>query len=464
MDAPQYSPRRRTALVLAGSGTSGAYHAGVLRALHEAGVRVDLVAGCGMGAASALLAAIDGGAKLWDENGLWRSQEPATFYRWRGALRVAGWLLAGAVAALLLPIGLLLAAIPVYIGGLLLNLAGLSSAGITLTSGSARLLEQAFAPAALPTLMPRAVVLLLVAAIGALVVGGWLAVRSGPRRRARSGWPGFAAAPLSAAEAQVRFRVALWELIRGAAPLALPADAELSRRYSELLGENLGQPGFRELLLIAHDLDVRSDIVFALLAPAHRKPFFGPRGAREAGPDRRQAQTIDLAGTGRDQAVDALSAALSVPVVTDPHLMTFAREGPWQGETHRLCDRPDALRRLVEEAAAAGAEQVILVGAAPPPAGPHEISAARRDLRGRAGEYLASLETAALDVAARAASVVFLIRPAHNSLGRFDLAGGYDERSDRRVPLAELVDRGYEDAYRQFIEPRVAETKEVGVS
>src|SRR5258707_1204473 len=30
-----YSPRRRTALVLTGTGTAGAYHAGALRALHE---------------------------------------------------------------------------------------------------------------------------------------------------------------------------------------------------------------------------------------------------------------------------------------------------------------------------------------------------------------------------------------------------------------------------------------------
>ena len=44
-----YSPRHRTALVLTGTGTAGAYHAGVLRALAEAGVRIDLVAGHGAG-------------------------------------------------------------------------------------------------------------------------------------------------------------------------------------------------------------------------------------------------------------------------------------------------------------------------------------------------------------------------------------------------------------------------------
>ena len=34
--ATRYSPHIRTALVLTGTGTAGAYHAGVLRALHEA--------------------------------------------------------------------------------------------------------------------------------------------------------------------------------------------------------------------------------------------------------------------------------------------------------------------------------------------------------------------------------------------------------------------------------------------
>src|SRR5438045_4151030 len=37
--ADSYSPQIRTALVLTGTGTAGAYHAGVLRALHEAGSR-----------------------------------------------------------------------------------------------------------------------------------------------------------------------------------------------------------------------------------------------------------------------------------------------------------------------------------------------------------------------------------------------------------------------------------------
>ena len=39
----------------------------------EAGVKIDLVAGQGIGAGAAALAAIDGGARLWEPDGLWRS-------------------------------------------------------------------------------------------------------------------------------------------------------------------------------------------------------------------------------------------------------------------------------------------------------------------------------------------------------------------------------------------------------
>src|SRR5918995_3944151 len=93
-----YSPRRRTALVLTGTGTAGAYHAGILRALHEAGVKIDVVAGRGIGAVGALFAAVDGGQRLWDDKGFWRTAEVRRFYPWRGALRFS--LAALALAAL----------------------------------------------------------------------------------------------------------------------------------------------------------------------------------------------------------------------------------------------------------------------------------------------------------------------------------------------------------------------------
>jgi hypothetical protein len=249
----------------------------------------------------------------------------------------------------------------------------------------------------------------------------------------------------------------LWNLIRGAAPLKAPPHAELATRYVELLGENLGQPGFRDLLVAVHDMDAGRDLVFALLGTAHRPRFFTRPGSAEGGG--RDFEAFNLGGAARGHAVDALAAALAIPVATSPHLVTFHPEGPWRGETHRLCDRPAGLVRLLEEVAAAGAEQVILVTGSPGPSRAHEMSSRRADLRGRAGEALAAFEAAtvrdALELFAGRFAGLFVVRPAHNPLGPFDFAGVYDERSDRAHTLGELLDRGYEDAYRQFIEPVV---------
>jgi len=44
--------------------------------------------------------------------------------------------------------------------------------------------------------------------------------------------------------------------------------------------------------------------------------------------------------------------------------------------------------------------------------------------------------------------------------GPFDFGGEYDDRSDRRQPLTELMSLGYEDAYHQFIEPVVGASGE----
>src|SRR5207342_3818733 len=89
-----YSPQRRTALVLTGTGTAGAYHAGVLKALHEAGVKLDIVAGRGIGVIGALFAAVDGAQRLWDDKGFWRADGIERLYEWRIVPRLIAWALA----------------------------------------------------------------------------------------------------------------------------------------------------------------------------------------------------------------------------------------------------------------------------------------------------------------------------------------------------------------------------------
>src|SRR5437667_1614318 len=104
MKGEAYSPAHRTALLLSGVGTAGAYHAGVLRALQEAGVKLDVVAGRGIGAIGALFAAVDGAHRLWEEKGFWRSPAIRTLYRWRPSLRLAAWALMLAIALVVVPV------------------------------------------------------------------------------------------------------------------------------------------------------------------------------------------------------------------------------------------------------------------------------------------------------------------------------------------------------------------------
>src|SRR5215831_18312911 len=99
-----YSPQRRTALLLTGTGTAGAYHAGVLRALHEAGVKIDVVAGRGIGAIGALFAAVDGAQRLWDDKGLWQSDGVRRLYPWRRTLRLLAAALGVAALIVVVPL------------------------------------------------------------------------------------------------------------------------------------------------------------------------------------------------------------------------------------------------------------------------------------------------------------------------------------------------------------------------
>lgn len=456
-----YSPHLRTALVLTGQGTAGAYQSGVLRALHEAGVKIDLVAGHGIGAAVALFAATDGCRQLWEPGGVWRDRAVSRFYLWRPGLRRLGLAASVALALVLAPLLLLASGAVVYPIGLLLGVAGLE-AGRAWVAGYNALATQLFDPSWLPSLLPRS----LVAAVVALAVLASAAIASTfLRRRLRRTdaspiWWRLFGAPLTGTRVVSHLERSLWRLVGGAAARKPPLPSDFCRGYAEMLADNLGQPGFRELLLVVHDLDARRDLVLAMLADRHRRDFFRSLpGAVD-----RAAEAIDLAGVGRDHLLDALSAALVLPVATEAHQIRFAAESFWKGETHRIADRPGAIARLLEEAARAGAEQVIVVSSCPERGAPHQIDALRGDGRQRLAEYLAGIEAAAVrDAQARWAERFkgyFRIRPEHNPIDPLDFRGRFDPRSDRHQPLGELIDRGYEDAYRQFIDPVVAASGE----
>jgi len=412
----QYSPSRRTALVLCGTGAHGAYHAGVLRALQEAGVKIDVVAGQGVGTAGAVLAAIDGGSRLWDADGVWRSPQTQRFYTWTRHTQILGIALAVlflvCVAAAVTP-----------------------------------------PPASTAALIGVALVLVCIVAL-------LLQARSQRVRRATGGaWWNVLGAPFDPDPAIDMFSQAVWQLIRGGAQAERPP-REAGRRYAEVLSDNLGQPGFRELMIVATDLDARTDLTAALLREPYRHEFLAPRAGRE-----RRGEALDLAGSGRDHALDLMAAALTPPVICEPRLVPFGADSYWRGESHRACERPGAVARLFEELASAAVSQLIVVTGVATASAPHRLRVPRVDVRSRLGEFISAAEAAALRDGLTHAELRFdsfyVIRPAHNPVGPFDFRGAYDEASDRRHSIAELMERGYEDAYHQFIEPVVGASGEM---
>jgi len=427
-----------------------------MRALQEAGVKIDIVGGRGIGAMAAVLAAVDGGAQLWETGGFWRAQPIPELYRWRWPFHVLRWLAAGLIAVLAIPAVVIVAGLVVYPIALVLGMSGLD-AGARFVQSFLETLTQAFSPGALPTWIPRMAGLLAAAALFTLAVGAWLTWWRAPLHRRTAGGRAWAllGSPIDASLAIQHATDTVWRLLKGGAAIRTPDAKDLSRRYAELLAENLGQPGFRELLLVVHDMDAHRDLVFGLVRDPFRKALFPPPG----GVSSRRAEAHDLSSGTQAFTADVLAAALSLPGVCDPRLVQFAPDSYWRGETHRLVDRPACLARLIEEAAAAGAEQVVNIAATPDPPGPHELRPPRRDGFGRVGEQLASAETAGLSDAVRHLhhrfQGVYVIRPAHNPVRPLDLTGAYDEKSDRVQTLEELMERGFEDAYRQFIEPVV---------
>jgi hypothetical protein len=453
-----YSPQRRTALLLTGTGTAGAYHAGVLKALHEAGVKLDIAAGRGIGAVGALFTAVDGAQALWREGGFWRSRSVSRLYGWRPVLKLLAVSALLALLVVFFPLAAMALALIVFPLDFLLTMIGVSSGG--LTAWYLNVASAAFAPTALPTWLPRLAVLVLGLGASAAL---FTAVRTRRARHGRGGlWWRLIPAPLTADTAVAHSWSSIWDLVRGAAPLRAPSQVDLAHRYTELLSDNLGQPGFRELLIVAHDVDAASDLVFALVAETRRRDLLRRPSSAEI--DQRRAEVFDLAGAAREHLTDALAAALTIPLATELRDIRFAPESYWRGETHRLCDRPASLERLLQELSSLGAEQIILVSAWPDGSGPHALAAPRLDLRGRVGEYVRASEASAVRDALERRRVdeprLFSIRPSHNPIGPFDFAGGFDDRSDRAQSLAELMNRGYEDAYRQFIEPIVGASGE----
>jgi hypothetical protein len=180
-----------------------------------------------------------------------------------------------------------------------------------------------------------------------------------------------------------------------------------------------------------------------------------PRPGRTAGRRRRSIWRAPP----RDVLLDAVAGALSIPAATDTPFIGFSPESYWRGRdapAHRSAGQPAA---SAGGDAQAGARQVIIVAAAAEQGRPHGLATRRVHPRARLGEYLASEEAAAirdaLPIAEGWFDAIFVVRPGHNRPPRWTPAGAFDAQSDRWQSVGELVDRGYEDAYRQFVDPIV---------
>src|SRR5688572_8051173 len=470
----EYSPKRRTALVLTGTGTSGAYHAGVLRALDESGVKIDLVVGSGVGTIAAAFGAAAGGPRLYGEGGFWDGAGWDSFYRLRPALRTAILLLACSFGVFLLPVALAL------LGGVLflpVALADVAMPGLT-----ARMTAAVSAvPGALraPYLIALSLPIFVLCALALLAL---LRLVLRDRRRI----PESLEAILDSKVGESRLGKGLWEIARGSAVSALPtSEADIGRKYVALVSENLGQPGFRELILRTADLDTGGVVPFVLLDDVHRAAFAdsrsrGPRSRLDGIPG-----AVDLRTPGYDVLLfDAAVTGLLPPGAAPVRRVAFPRGGIFAGEMHRLTDAALGGGCGISEAVAAGADQVIVVTAAPAIA---TAAPRRRGPRALADGLLSTLERSAVDGGIRAAERInrmvetlghrlddgghgwqdpasgrvyrdislYVIRPERRVLGTLEWDGGEDPATEVLEMPEDLAEVGYRDAYKLFVEPVV---------
>jgi hypothetical protein len=465
--------------VLTGSGTSGAYHAGVLKALDESGVKLDLIVGSGVGAVGAAFGAAAGGARLYGEGGFWTDVSWDAFFRLRPGLRIAILLLACSFGVFLLPVILALAA------GLLFPLVLIFD--LVSPGGAGRLTAPVLmAPSLLraPYLAALALPIFFLCAAGLLALLRLFLTR---RRRMAESFEWL----LDPAPARRRLLDALWEIARGPAISSrAPAEAELGRKYVGMLSENLGQPGFRELILRTADLETAGPLPFVVLDDAHRAAF---AAARARGPRSRLdglPGAVDLRAPGYDALLfDAVMTGLLPPGVVPVRRVAFPKGGLFAGESHRLTESGLAGGSGLSEAIAAGAEQLLLVTGAPEDARPLPR---RRGARALADGVLATLERQGVEADLRSAErinrmvetlghrtedggrgwqdpvtgrvyrsvTLYVIRPDRRVLAPLDLDGAEDPATEVRATPADLLELGYRDAYRLFVEPVVGAVPE----
>ena len=459
---------QRTAVVFAGSGASGAYHAGVLKALDEAGVRIDLMVGSGVGVLAAAFGAAASGSALYGEKGLWREISARRVFRLRPGIRFLRSLALVALSAFLVPallallLGLLLPAILAVDFARPGFLASLSQTIATLAPGLR--LFFVFALAA-PTFLGFLFVLFRGASL----------VKSSRRRIGQTLESAF---DLSGIESELARR--LWEVARGPAlNESTPAPSEVGRQYAALIAENAGQPGFRSLVLRAANLDALKPLVLKLV-PDERSP--NSRG--EDGGD-----VLDLKdATTAPLLYDVVATAFAATPLTPPRRVRLPKQGAFGGEVHRIAEASAVLGSGLSEAIALGADQIVLVTATAKDPGP---LADRRGLKALGAAFLALQERTSIEhdlqqterlnrivetvghqkstgqrewqdpLSGRRFRYVAIhtVRPRRSLLRPLDLDGAVDPSNEVETTLLDWLEEGHRDAHRCFLDAALGEDR-----
>ena len=458
---------RKTAVVFAGSGASGAYHAGVLKALDEAGVRIDLMVGTGVGVLAAAFGSAAAGSSLYGEKGLWRRLSARGVYRLRPGLRFLRALGLVGLSAFVVPgllaliIGLLLPAFlavdyasPGFMAATLQTLA-------TLSPGLRLFFLIALAA---PTFFGFLFVLLRGVAI----------VRASGRRFSEALESVF---DLSGVEADLSRR--LWEIARGPAINEKPPDAaSVGLQFAGLIAENAGQPGFRGLVLRAANLDAKRPLVLKLVAE--------DRGVATRAAD---AHVLDLKDSAAAPLLyDVVATAFSAPPFARPRRVRLPKQGAFGGEVHRIVEGSSLAGCGISEAIALGADEIVVVTAAAKEPAPY---AERRGARALAAAFLAQQERNGIDAelaetermnrvvetvghqrstgerewqdpltGRRYRSVtVHTVRPRRSLLRPLDLDGSINPASEVETSLADWLDEGQRDAQRCFLDAALGDDR-----
>jgi predicted acylesterase/phospholipase RssA len=454
--------------VLAGSGTAGAYHAGVVKALDESGVKVDVVVGSGAGTVGAVFAALAGGERLHGPAAFWRDVTWSDFYGLRAALRLFVLVLSIGFGVFLLPVLLAVFAglfFPLFLVADLVAPAWTARMAETLMLVPAALRTPYLGALAAPT---------FVLSLTAAVWTGVALLRD--RRRLVEAFE----SPLTAVPLERRLRRDLLEVARQSAlGDGQVAAGEVGRRCVAALVENLGQPGFRELVLRAADLETGAALSFVLLREPHRAAYLAARGRGRAG----GASTVDLGARGYEPLLFPAVLAGLLPAPLAPAVrVTFPRGGLFGAETHRLADGALAGGCGISEALRAGAEQVIVACAVPEEAslplrrrGPHAaaeglVATLERQSFERELEQTHRLNRLVETMGHRTEDgsrawedpatgrlyrdvAVYVVRPERRALGPLDFDGVLDRTREVLETTDDLVDQGHRDAYRLFLEP-----------